>query len=215
MSGLKLSQSGSTQKLLPAGTYDAVVQAVIELGTQPRKFQGEEQKPSPQVKFVFEVPSIVNEETKETAVIGYKNVTASTNAKGNFAKLIKTLVGKNDPETIRDLTASRESLFKLVGKVVTITVEEYTPEGSEYSRSYIAEVSRFDTRLPAPTPQRQGIVFLTNDDSKENVEAFVTGLTKHTRNLVMSALDVADYSDQVKKAYAKIQEQETKENPIA
>ena len=201
MSNITFEKAGEGKVFKPveAGKHDAILHAIIELGVHPKTYSGETTS-SVQVKFVFELPSELNDDGT-TRVVG-KQVKASLHEKSKFMEISRALLqSTNDDDIVEQISGNIDIL---IGKPVVLTVKQFTTDSGKLV-SYIDKVSELDSRLPSqPEAVRDGFVFSTKN--ADAAEVFKNKLTDYTRKTIMEAENSKDYPSSIHETYASLLE---------
>lgn len=180
---VKVISSNDKERLAP-GTYDAVIHAIIQLGIQERKpYQGQPRDPKNMIKVLLEVPV----DGAESHILGYREMPATVHELSGLYKFFHAAGLVKSTKDLGKLLSSEESVNSIIGKAVTVTVEDSEYNGKTYTQ--IDTVGILDPRLPQPVAVKEGFVFSM---SKPDLSIFKDKLSKFTRRRISKALNVAD-----------------------
>lgn len=208
MSNFATMGGGKEFKTVDAGTYDALLFGVVFTGVQKQKpFKGEEKKPQPQVKFLFEIPGLLRDDGQTQTMA--KTVNAMTSERSNCVKIINAISNRTlNAGELQALVSSSEPLKTLVGAAVVINVDKFTTDdGKEIS--YIKDFLPLDARIPKPDATRPELFFTP---LVPDLKVF-SELTRYTKAEIMEAENNKDFPTELHQAYVADQEQESANVP--
>ena len=185
---MRIQQSTGGVEFTPIeeGQHDAVVNAIIELGTQPQKPNQyhPEGRDLLQVKILFEIPGL-KRDNGDTQIIGYRDVTLSGSEKSNLFKLVSAIDSSVTKDNFVDYI--QRDFKSLIGKAVTLTVKHIEIGGKKVH--VVDGVVALDTRLVEHMePSQRETIFFAFDDAK--IEEF-SKIGKFTREKILKAVDAA------------------------
>lgn len=134
---VKVPQNSEAGEQVPAGTYAAVMVALIDLGTHQKTYSGQAPVMRREVFLVWDIP-------EEKLVIGHA-YTLSLSAKSGLRALIKQWRGV-------DLAADEQfDIRKLIGQPCILSVSQKKSGDKFYSN--VSGASRLPKGMPAPKPR--------------------------------------------------------------
>lgn len=203
----KAQTSGGKFPSLEPGTYDAVLHGIIELGVHTKRgFKGASDRDVPMLNFLFEIPSVTNDDGV-TKIVS-KKLPYSLHEKSGMSKIIKALIHSTDQDKVVDTVHAEEGIQALLGKPVSITVDDWTPPESAYPVSVVREITPLDPRLPEqPVAVREPVLFAIS--AKDAVEVFTEKLTPYTRKTIMEASNASSFPVALHEAYKSTLEDES------
>lgn len=208
MSIANLNQTGGrvAREALPKKEYDAVVHAIIDLGSHVKYFKGEAKPAASMIKFLFEVPEA--EEDGSSRIMGYKEVKSSNHELSALMALLQTLFGTSSvDETRNKLGAPGEetlNAFKsLLGKAVKLKLGTFVnKEGHEIQ--YVSSIEALDPRLPQPEGTEEPFMFTIG--SEDAVDIYKNKLSRYTQDRIASAVDASKFPPELQQAIAEVME---------
>ena len=200
----KASEKAGGFATLEPGKYDAVLHGIIELGVQTKKgYQGAPDKNVPMLQFLFEIPSVQSDDGVTKLVS--KKVPYSLHEKSGLSAVVRALIQSSDQDKVVETVHSKEGIEGLIGRAISVTVDDWTPPDANFPVSVIRELSILDSRLPEqPKAIREPVLFSIS--SKDAVEVFTTKLTRHTQKTIIEAVNASTFPAALHEAYKSLQE---------
>jgi len=184
---IKHVQKDKEYKLIPEGTHVARLVSIVDFGTQPHVYMGENKTRS-RIYFTFELPNetSVFEGVTKPLVIG-SEFTASLSDKAILKPIIEGVLGKKLTDAERT-NFGREEISKLVGTPVMLSVLHNESNGKTYAN--IATVSPLPKGMAAPEQYNPSVVYDVLDGQNEAFKA----LPEFMRNKILASLEMRPLS---------------------
>lgn len=209
---LKSSNNNTSFEALEAGTYDAVLSAVVDLEHQINDFDKDNPKVEHQVKFLFEVP----EKTYEVDGVALpyllsRTVQLSSGERSNFFKLMCALSKKQlTQDAVLDMINSETAVKNMLGKALVLQVDTYKTKhldgnNQPIHRNKITGFSSLRASLAQPQPVREVFMF---EVANPDINIFKEKLSKWTRDTIMTAQNSEEFPAELHKAYRDVREAE-------
>lgn len=195
-------ETAGGNKVIPEGSHDAVLIAIVQNGIHAREYQGKELKPANMLRLIFEVPGLKRDDGQVQVLT--KEIPASMNERANFFKIFKALGVFKEPTgaELAKAFGTRETVEALLGLTATLNVEHF--EKNDGSKGhYIASVSKLDPRLPQPKAESETYIFTF---AEPDLDIFKNKLTKFARARIMHAQNAKDLPKEFHEAYIAEQE---------
>lgn len=198
--------AGKNFGIAKAGVQAARLVSVVELGEQPRSYQGQEKPPAIQLNFTFELPGDLIEIEKDGNVekkprwVSINNVNFFTDEKARLVEIVTALDPNGEAEG---------QLANLVGRPCFVTIEHKEFNGKQYAK--VKAISGVPEGMAVPELDNEPRVFDWDAPDKavwdtlpdwiqekittalnykgSNVEAMVLGNTGEVNDAVEPQLD--------------------------
>lgn len=195
-------ESGGKFQTATAGTHEARINALIELGFQPQMdpVTRQAKKPEPMLRVVFEVF-----EDDGTSALVTKDYTLTFGDRSKFPKMVNSALGTSmTPQEVRSYIQSTP-LNDLLGRAVQLKIVHNEGKNKKVYANIDGDVMDLTNkaRLNVPDAIKETFVFTRSDENA--VEVFKTKLSPAARKKIMEAVNVEHYSQELKEAWLEIQ----------
>lgn len=204
MAKIKIVGKGFTP--IPTGTYDARVIGIIHLGLIRGPVFGnpEATREDYKVKLIFETPDFKRDDGTPYQI--GKDIAVSNSKMGNLYKFVKAISGKNiNEDDLKEMFDKETPLKDLLGKPVSIEVEQYDKKDGSGSTHKLVSVTKLDERI-AKTLSEASSELIFFDSEKPDIETFKK-LRPFTRATIIGAVDSDQLGKEIHKIHAELEEQ--------
>lgn len=196
-------KAGKEYEPVKEGKYDFLVHGIVFLGEQPnlmgfKNEKGELQKPSPQFKFIFELPKAIREDGLSEVMS--LNVTASVSERGFYITLVSILLDKTmTPDEMADYVTSA-GLKSLLGKAGRLRVVHWEKDGRKGAKIDRKGLYPHDEDREMPVAKRETFFF---NPLQPDMNIFKNVLTHWTRKEIMQAVNAKDFCKEIHQEWAR------------
>lgn len=177
--------------------YTAIITGIIGLGVHPDSYQGTEKPPKNLLKFVFLVPSVLDDDGQPMQIA--KNIKVTPHEKGLLYQIFKAVDKSTTVSSLKRLVLQDE-YANIIGKCVDITIDTFQNDKG-FDVAVVRDINALHPEVKRPEYTGEPVIFSFD---APDLNVFKT-LKPFTQSQIISAINAVTLPDSIHQTYAELE----------